>query len=186
MDHGYALSIANLPCRGLKTSDGQSMVLQNQRMGYRPVELCLSLLVFTGAIWVEPARASLGGDAASVAVDAAALHGVASALPLQQYEVQEITGGNGVRVREFLNRDGIVFGVAWSGPVPPDLRLLLGASFEAYARGLAALKQPGTRRSVRVASPDLVVESGGHMRAYGGRAFLPRLIPAGVSTADLR
>jgi Protein of unknown function (DUF2844) len=31
-----------------------------------------------------------------------------------------------------------------------------------------------------------VVESDGHMRAFSGRAYLPALIPAGTSAADLR
>jgi Protein of unknown function (DUF2844) len=163
---------------------GSSFVLQNLQMHY-PVKLSLSLLLLAGGA-VQPARASLGGDAASVAADAAELHGVARATPLPQYDIEEITSDTGIRVREFLNRDGIVFAVAWNGPVVPDLRTLLGSSFESYIKGLGTLKHPGTQRSIRLASKELVVESGGHMRAYGGRAYLPPLIPAGASPADLR
>jgi hypothetical protein len=93
---------------------------------------------------------------------------------------------NGVHVREFMTPDGVVFAVAWDGPVPPDLRPLLGTSFAAYARTLAALKQPGLQRSLRIASSDLVVETAGHLRAYRGRAYLPALIPDGTPAADLR
>lgn len=165
---------------------GGRFVLQNHPMRCRPVKFALLLLVLgAGAISTRPARASLGGDAASVASDAAALRGVARATSLQQFEMQEIAIDNGIRVREFLNKDGIVFAVAWSGPVVPDLRVLLGASFDGYTKSLAALKQPGTHRSVRIAAPELVVESGGHMRAYSGHAYLPPLLPAGVSPADL-
>jgi hypothetical protein len=39
---------------------------------------------------------------------------------------------------------------------------------------------------VRVDLPDLFVETGGHLRAYAGRAFLPTLVPAGVAPADIR
>jgi hypothetical protein len=150
-----------------------------------PFKLSLLLLILGGGA-MQPARASLGGDAASVAADAAELHGVARTTPLQQYDIEEITSDSGIRVREFLNRDGIVFAVTWNGPVVPNLRTLLGSSFESYIKGLGTLKHPGTQRSLRLASGELVVESGGHMRAYGGRAYLPPLIPAGASPADLR
>jgi hypothetical protein len=150
-----------------------------------PVKLSLLLLIL-GSCAMQPVRASLGGDAASVVADATELHGVARATPLPQYDIEEITSDSGVRVREFLNRNGIVFAVTWSGPVVPDLRTLLGPSFESYINGLGALKHPGTQRSLRLASSELVVEFGGHMRAYGGRAYLPPLIPAGASSADLR
>jgi Protein of unknown function (DUF2844) len=137
-------------------------------------------------IWVQPVRAALGSDAASVLTDGAGLQGTVNSVPGQQYDIQEINAANGVRVREFLNQNGIVFAVTWSGPVVPDLRMLLGRSFDSYSKAVAALKQPGLHRSLRIATPELVVESGGHMRAYSGRAYLPLLIPAGASTADLR
>jgi hypothetical protein len=146
----------------------------------------MSMLIGGLALCAAPAHAVLGGDPASVATDSAYLHGVASVTPLPQYEIQEIRSDSGVRVREFLSRDGVVFAVTWSGPVVPDLRTLLGPSFGSYLKGFAALKHPGTQRSLRLASPELVVESGGHMRAYGGRAYLPSLVPAGVSPADIR
>jgi Protein of unknown function (DUF2844) len=163
---------------------GSSFVLQNPQMRY-PLKLSLSLLILGGGV-MQPALASLGGDMASVAADAAELHGVARTTPMPQYDMEEITSDSGIRVREFLNRDGIVFAVTWNGPVVPNLRTLLGSSFDSYIKGLGALKHPGTQRSLRLASGELVVESGGHMRAYGGRAYLPPLFPAGASPADLR
>jgi hypothetical protein len=158
--------------------------MQNRQVRY-PVKFSLSLLIL-GGVAIQPAQANLGGDAASVVADAAELHGVARATPMLQYDIEEITSDSGVRVREFLNRNGIVFAVTWNGPVVPNLRTLLGSSFDSYITGLGALKHPGTQRSLRLASGELVVESGGHMRAYGGRAYLPPLIPAGASPADLR
>jgi len=76
--------------------------------------------------------------------------------------------------------------VSWAGPVVPDLRQLLGAQFAAYSAALAARDHIGLHRAVRVATSDLVVESDGHLRAYVGRAYLPAMIPIGVSAADLR
>jgi len=135
---------------------------------------------------VAEARAALGGDAASVASDADALHGVIHSTPLQQYDIQEITSENGMRLREFLSRSGVVFAVIWSGPAVPDLEKLLGTSFKSYTAAVAAETHRGLKRPLRVATSDLVVESDGHMRAFSGRAYLPALIPAGTSAADLR
>jgi hypothetical protein len=135
---------------------------------------------------MRPAAAALGGDAASVLADAHELQGTAHSILLTQYVLHEINTDSGMRVREFLNQDGIVFAVAWSGPVVPGLKGLLGPRFAAYSHALAALQQPGLHRSLRITSEDLVVELGGHLRAYSGRAFLPALIPSGVQTADLR
>jgi hypothetical protein len=155
-------------------------------MLYRPAMRAL-LLVGLGIVppWAAPARAALGGDSASVLADGAELHGVVQAEARPLYDIQEITA-DGMRVREYLSRDGVVFGVSWSGPAPPNLRHLLGTHYEAYAAALATLNHPGLHRSVRVALPELVVESGGHLRAYGGRAYLPLAVPAGVPTAELR
>jgi hypothetical protein len=137
---------------------------------------------------VAEARAALGGDAASVASDADALHGVIHSTPLQQYDIHEITSDNGMRLREFQDRSGVIFAVVWSGPAMPDLQKLLGASYQKYTTAVAAAaaNHPGLKRSLRIATSDLVVESDGHMRAYSGRAFLPALIPTGTSPADLR
>ena len=133
-----------------------------------------------------PAHAALGGDAASVTADAGAMHGVIHSTLLQQYDIRDITSDNGMRLREFQDRSGVVFAVAWSGPAMPDLRQLLGSSYTAYTTAVAASSQSGLHRPLRIATSDLVVESGGHMRAYSGRAYLPALIPAGTSAAELR
>jgi hypothetical protein len=145
----------------------------------------LFLIVGLNPPWVGPARAGLGGDAASALADGSDLPGVVNSFKLPLYDIQEITADTGMRVREYVNRDGIVFAVSWTGPVLPDLQRLLGTHYVEYTTALAALNHPGLHRSLRVALPDLIVESGGHLRAYSGRARLPALVPAGVSAADL-
>jgi len=132
------------------------------------------------------ARAALGGDAASVRSDTDEMHGVVHSTLLQHYDVEEITTDSGMRVREFLNRNGIVFAVTWNGPAVPDLQRLLGTNFAVYTKALAESNQSGRQRSLQIASSELLVESGGHLRAYVGRAYLPALIPAGTPTSDLR
>jgi hypothetical protein len=165
---------------------GRCFVVQTSSMIFRPAMRAI-LLVGLGTVppWAGPAHAALGGGAASVLADGSELHGVVHAEARPRYDIQEITA-DGMRVREYLSRDGVVFGVGWSGPVAPNLQRLLGTHFEAYTAALAALNRPGLHRSVRVALPGLVVESGGHLRAYAGCAYLPLAVPDGVSTAELR
>ena len=148
--------------------------------------VCLLVALGMTPWCAAPVRAALGGDAASVASDAEALHGVIRSTLLQQYDIHEITSDNGMRLREYLDRNGLVFAVAWSGPAMPDLQKLLGASYKTYTTAVAAENHPGLKRSQRIATAGLVVESDGHMRAYSGRAYLPALIPAGTSAAELR
>jgi hypothetical protein len=155
-------------------------------MAARVVQALWLLILGTSALGVELAQASLAGDAASVSSDADSLHGVIQASILQQFQIQQIVTDNGIQVREYLNRAGTVFAVTWAGPVVPDLQQLLGTQFTVYAAALAARDHLGLHRSVRVATSGLVVESDGHLRAYVGRAYLPALIPIGVSTAELR
>jgi hypothetical protein len=166
----------------------RAIVLQNASMTARSVRhrhtTLLAVLSLT-ALWTGEAQACLGGDAASVLEDAGELHGTMQQSALARYEVEEITSNNGMLVREFRGRDGRVFAVSWAGPAMPDLQRLLGAQFATYTSVLAARDHPGLHRSARVATPDLVVESDGHLRAFTGRAYLPTKLPAGVSPAEL-
>lgn len=153
----------------------------------RSAKLLPTLVILgIGSPWASGAYASLGGDAASVMADASELHGIVQASSHQSFEVEEIVTDNGMRIREFLNRDGIVFAVTWTGPVMPDLQRVLGPQFGVYTAALAAREHLGLQRFVRVATPDLVVESDGHLRAYIGRAYLPAMVPIDVTTAELR
>jgi hypothetical protein len=160
-------------------------VLHYSTMIHGSIKSVVLLLTVGNLLCVGSARADLGGDAASALADASELHGVVNTISLPLYAVQEITADTGLRVREYVNRDGVVFAVSWSGPVLPDLQRLLGAHYVEYTTALAALNHPGLHRSLRVALPGLIVESGGHLRAYAGRTYLPALVPAGVPAADL-
>jgi hypothetical protein len=134
--------------------------------------------------WAGSARAALGGDAASVLADGASMHVDVQSEIREQYQVLKISSAAGTSVREYVNKDGIVFAVSWSGPVRPDLQRLLGEHFTAYAAAVAAVDHPGVRRSLRVVSSGLIVELGGHLRDYAGRAYLAALIPAGATAAE--
>ncbi len=158
----------------------------NERMtpGW-PKRAMFFLAASTTLPWA-PAWAGLGGNEASVLADGAHLQGTLTTVVQENYETFEINAGSGMRVREYLGRDGTVFAVAWSGPATPDLQQLLGIHFGEYAAALQRLDHPGLRRSLRLASPGLIVEMDGHMRAYAGRARIPARMPAGVSADELR
>jgi hypothetical protein len=103
------------------------------------------------------------------------------------YEVHEIQAATGTIVKEYLSPEGKVFAVAWHGPSLPDLRQLLGGYFEKYR---AAAQPPSGARMVRkpimIALPGLVVQIGGHIGAFSGRAYVPETLPAGMRTEDIQ
>ena len=161
-------------------------MLQNEDMAVRSViQSSLLVLLGIGSLWVGEARASLGGDLTSVLDDAKELRGAVQTSSLQQFQIEEIVTDNGMRIREFLNRKGIVFAVTWAGPAAPDLQQLLGTQFAVYTTALSGRARLGLQRSVRVATPDLVVEIEGHPRNFSGRAWLSTMMPIGVSAAEL-
>ena len=113
-------------------------MLHNADMSVRSVARHYSfVLVAIGSLGVGQARACLGGDLTSVLDDAAELAGAVQTSSLQQFEVEDIVSDNGMRVREFVNRKGIVFAVTWAGPAAPDLQRLLGTQFAVYSTALA-------------------------------------------------
>ena len=133
---------------------------------------------FLGA---APAWAVLGQPASSVQSDQAYFHGMLAQAARQGYEVHEITAPEGTVVREYVSPQGTVFGVSWQGPVMPNLSQLLGS----YAADFQhASQSPHPRRGPLVVRNDrVVIESGGHMRAFHGRAYLPSLLPNNLTQA---
>lgn len=133
------------------------------------------------------ASAALGGDATSVVQDVARMKGAITRVgQTGAYSVHEIRAGTGTTVREFVSA-GKVFGVAWEGPWLPDMRQLLGASFDQYVQAARTARQGRSgHRPLVVRDGGLVVESGGHPRAFAGRAYLEEMIPQGVDAAAIR
>lgn len=127
------------------------------------------------------AQAHLGGTQASIQADGIAWEAPAVAVRGARFTVFSHATPEGVKVRQFVSTTGLVFAVAWDGPLLPDMERLLGGHFALYQN---AMQQ--RTRSVRVNTPSLSLESGGMMRAFVGRAYLPDQLPAGVSAADLQ
>jgi Protein of unknown function (DUF2844) len=129
------------------------------------------------------ACATLGEPEASVKADVSQLKGSITVTDRTAYRVHEIQLSTGTRVREFVGPDGQVFAIAWQGPTIPNLRQTLGKYFDHYVT--AAQARHGGHTHLQIQQSDLVVQAGGHMRAFSGRAYLPQALPSGVSVGDL-
>lgn len=133
-----------------------------------------------------PAGAALGGAADSVQADAAALKTQATPRAAGQasYTVQRLNLADGTVVDEYLSGAGTVFALGWKGPRQPALSQLLGSYYVEYQ---AAYAQPHVHNNhVRIETANLRYSAGGHMRAYWGAAYVPALLPAGLSAGDLK
>jgi len=135
------------------------------------------------------AFASLGGTVSSVEADRVRMN---SALVRVQradnYSVHEMLSPTGTTVREYYGSDGRVFGVAWDGEWPPDLRQLFGTYFDQYQRATATARRAHATSHNRVAisESDLVVRASGHARSTSGIAYAPSLLPLGVTPDVVR
>ena len=141
-------------------------------------------LVATMLLQVAPAHAALGAPYTSIAGDQTTLGASIKATPHGGYTVHELTLPSGTLVREYSAPNGTVFAVAWNGPAKPDLSQLLGNYFGDFVA--AAQTTPGARSHLNLSRSDLVIQAGGRMRAFFGRAYLVGSIPSGVSVDELR
>jgi hypothetical protein len=132
-----------------------------------------------------PIWAALGKPVSSVADDQKRLGGEVRRLSAAAgFAVHEITAADGTVVREYVSPGGEVFGVSWRGAARPNLVDLLGDHYPAYRD---APRPPGHPHGPLVVRTDhLVVEMGGHMRDFHGRAYLPDRLPASVSSEAVR
>jgi len=131
------------------------------------------------------ALAALGQGGSSVESDRAQLQAQRNITQSNGYSVHELTLPGGTQVREYLSPSQQIFAVAWNGPSIPDLQQLLGAYFPRY-QSAAARAARGLRRPVVLQEPDLVIQSGGHARAFSGAAYLPQKMPSGVGAEQIR
>ncbi len=131
------------------------------------------------------ASAALGEPADSVAEDQQALKATRrAAKPGASYTVERLET-KAHTVREYVTPSGTVFAVAWEGVSRPDLTVVLGAYAEPYLRAVEKAGRSG-RRSRRVETGGAVVETWGHQRALHGRAYVPSLLPPGVTADDVK
>jgi hypothetical protein len=145
------------------------------------------VLVLLAAFFTNTSRAlaTLGESTDSVKSDREALSAVRSSITVRNgYTVHEIESDSTI-VREYVSPSGVVFAIAWNGLVHPDLKQLLGSYAGEYYNALQQTPRQPDRRRLRVKSAEVVVEKWGHMRNLQGRAYLPALIPPGVSIDEI-
>lgn len=137
-----------------------------------------------------PAFAALGavagpaGGAVQAQADSVRAKVSARVTSYNGYSVSEVVEPSGTTVREYIGADNIVFAVSWQGHSMPNLQQLLGSYADQYVSAASA-PHPG-RRAVAIQSDQLVLHSGGHMRSFAGSAYVPALLPQGVTPDNIR
>jgi hypothetical protein len=145
----------------------------------------IAMAVVVLSLFSSNAGAALGGDIASIDQDRMQMKAsVPVRVANEKFMVHEMTLTSGTIVREYMTTMGTVFAVTWRGQTIPDLRQLMGSYFDTFTS--ASNSQQSQRSHMIIRQDDLVVRSGGHMRAYMGSAYAPKLLPAGVTEADIK
>lgn len=127
------------------------------------------------------AHATLGEGAATVALDRQRLKAQLLQANERGVVIFTLLSENDMTVREYADASGFVFAVAWDGPTLPDLPVLLGSYFPDYVKTFH-----GKTRGTALRQTQLVIESGGRMGAYLGRAYLPNKLPRSWLEQDIR
>ena len=142
--------------------------------------LCSTLMIVL--LGVAPGWAVLGEYASSIDLDQRILRCERRELVLPGYKVHELTAANGMVLREFVSPVGLVFGVTWQAPHMPNLQQLLGDhNMAELQHAIVSRQRCHSGAPLIVRTPQLVFVSGGHMRSFHGYAYVPGLVPAGIS-----
>jgi hypothetical protein len=135
---------------------------------------------------IVPAWAALGEYEGSVSLDQQHIRAADNVQAFQGYRVHQLTTANGTMIREYVSSKGLVFGVTWQAPFMPDMQNLLGNYVTNLQTATPAQTQIHHLRGLIVKTDDFVFVSGGHMRFWKGRAFVPSLVPSNVSVEVVR
>ncbi len=135
-----------------------------------------------------PTSASLGGSVRTVEVDRVQMKAAQLRIVQQSaYTLHELQSPTGITVREYYTASGTVFGVAWEGPWPPDMRQLLGSYFGQFQRANEEARKTRRTRGVLVVNDgNLVVRAAGHGRSFSGFAYATGLLPLDVQPGIIR
>jgi hypothetical protein len=125
------------------------------------------------------ARATLGGDVASVATNQQRMAATRQVKKLASGERHELQLASGIVIHEYVSTGGEVYAITWRGPRMPDLRELLGRYFTQLDHRDS--RQRGGHHRMTLTGSDLVIQSSGHRRSFVGRAWVPSLVPSSVN-----
>ncbi len=161
-----------------KTTAGRAALRGASRFGAG-----LTAVVLLG-LAATPASATLGRSYDSIQADRVRMAAKMASVSTAAYTVHTLSVAGGV-VREYADPQGMVFAVAWRAQGRPDLRQLLGDSYDVMQADNVRVGGPRTRTPLAVRRSGLVLQSGGHPGAFWGFAYLPQQTPAGVSVKDM-
>jgi hypothetical protein len=144
-----------------------------------------ALAVALGVLCAGASWAGLGAGPANLGpVVAESRADVMSSVGARYTDVQRDLD-SGVTVHEYLDANGQVFAVSWSGPYMPNLKEILGTHFSELTAE-AAQRKGSDRSRLTVNRSDVVIVSSGHMGAFEGRAWLPSRLPAGLDPRAIK
>jgi hypothetical protein len=123
---------------------------------------------------------ALGEPESSVSADRQFLRGQVREEVHPGFRLHQITNANGAVIREYVSPAGKVFGVSWQGPYVPNMRRLLGSYFT-YLQQYAQAQTGRHGGPLIIQKDNFVFTSGGHMRSYRGRAYVPSLLPTNLT-----
>jgi hypothetical protein len=149
------------------------------------LRLFLALLVLS----CNSAQAELGAAPSTfsnkVEVRKAQSLAVSASQAPHNYRVSESLLNTGTVVREYIGGNGVVFAVTWQGPFLPDLQNLLGKHFDTMRTEAARVPRAGNSQ-LQIIRPEVSIYSGGHMRAFTGRAWILSEFPADFKQEDIQ
>jgi hypothetical protein len=148
------------------------------------MKLSRTAVSFLCAALCAPAFAGLGGTVASVDADRVSLKGEVRVTSQAGYTVHAISSASGMVLQEYFAPNGVIFAVSWRGPGVPDLKQMLGSYYEQARQ--AASGPHYNHHHFTVATPEVVVQSSGHLRSFVGRAWAPALLPQNFSINDIK
>jgi hypothetical protein len=152
--------------------------------GQAYMKIVAGVLLFL-CLGAAPAGAVLGAYESSITSDQQYLRGEVRETTAPGYKFQQIISPSGAVIREYVSPEGKVFGVAWQSPYIPNLQQLLG-SYVTLVQQAAQSRTRNHSAPLVVRTDDFVFSSGGHMRAFHGRAYVPSLLPKNVSAEVVR
>lgn len=152
---------------------------------------CLAVAITSGealaALGQAPSTlATLAAASSSKPASGAKMSAASPGARSSLFTLHEVQLENGTSVREYATPEGLVFAVAWRGPVLPDLSVLLGDYFKTFTAATDQARFAGRRGApVSIEGDGLVIRSNGRMRNFFGHAYASDLIPAGVNIKDV-
>jgi hypothetical protein len=136
------------------------------------------------AIMMHGSWAGLGSTPANLGPGMLGAQNRAGSTGLATYTDVEKRLASGTVVHEYVDAQGTVFAVSWSGPFMPDLKELLGSHFGALTA--QANRARAGQHKLSLKQSDLVIVSGGRMGAFRGQAWLPDRLPMGFKPGDIK